>query len=90
MTLFLEEVEEVVQRLGAPTTLEQTARDLHFMKGSALNLGFAEVASYCQMQECRIARQEEADTSAIAALFQASRTAFLHRLGQETGQAVSG
>lgn len=51
VTLFLEEVEEIVSRLSThpdPTRYEQ---DLHFLKGCALNLGFRQMAILCQAGE---------------------------------------
>lgn len=54
--LFLEEVEEVICRLqerADPGTLEE---DFHFLKGSALNLGFRDFGGHCQAGE-RAARE---------------------------------
>ena len=51
VALFLEEVDEVVARLAAnpdPATYEA---DLHFLKGSALNLGFSDLAALCEAGE---------------------------------------
>ena len=45
LELFLEEVEETLGHLGdAGRSIEH---DLHFLKGSALNLGFTETARLC-------------------------------------------
>jgi HPt (histidine-containing phosphotransfer) domain-containing protein len=49
--LFLDEVDEVMARLRVapdPTTLEE---DLHFLKGSALGLGFRSFSKLCQIGE---------------------------------------
>lgn len=49
--LFLEEVEEVILRLERspePSTFEA---DFHFLKGSALNLGFSAFSELCQAYE---------------------------------------
>lgn len=43
VTLFLEECDTVIARSVAGVTAE----DLHFLKGAALNLGFAELAAAC-------------------------------------------
>ena len=49
--LFLEEVEEVVERLkGTPDPASYEA-DFHFLKGSALNLGFQAFATICADNE---------------------------------------
>ncbi len=53
--LFLEEVEEVIARLRSgehPGCLEQ---DMHFLKGSALNLGFDHLGSLCSDAEKKAA-----------------------------------
>ncbi|MGR3761243.1 Hpt domain-containing protein [Roseobacteraceae bacterium NS-SX3] len=76
--LFLEEVEDVIGRLGRDgrTELEQ---DLHFLKGSALNLGFEEFSALCMEGE-RLSAQGEAasvDIDAIVARFETSKAAFL-------------
>ena len=42
--LFIEEVEDVLATLGQNDDLP---KDLHFLKGSALNLGFTEMARLC-------------------------------------------
>ena len=46
--MFFEEVEEVLATLGNTDTL---ARDLHYLKGSALNLGFTQLATLCREGE---------------------------------------
>ncbi len=48
--LFLEEADEVIARLSAMPE-EETGAALHFLKGMALNLGFADVARLCQQGE---------------------------------------
>ena len=49
LELFMDEVEEIVMRLSRDDPA-RLARDLHFLKGSAWNLGFAEFGAQCQ--EC--------------------------------------
>ena len=44
--LFLEEVEEVIEKLGT-NDRSQLEQDLHFLKGSALNLGFETFSNLC-------------------------------------------
>jgi HPt (histidine-containing phosphotransfer) domain-containing protein len=46
--LFLEETDEVISRLLSGTKAANVGNDLHFLKGSALNLGFSELAALCQ------------------------------------------
>lgn len=53
--MFLEEVDEVIERLKAspePSTLEG---ELHSLKGSALNLGFSTLSKLCQDGESQAA-----------------------------------
>lgn len=83
--LFLEEVEEVITRLHTDdrTQLEQ---DLHFLKGSALNLGFEAFSTLCLEGE-RISAEGNAagvNLPHILASFAASKETFLAKLPQET------
>ena len=83
VTLFLEEVAEVVDRLRSrpdPSTFEE---DLHFLKGSALNLGFAEFGALCQQGETLAAdgRATEVDLAPLLRCFDASRAQVLGGLG---------
>jgi len=79
--IFLEEVEEVIGKLQSDDrgTLEQ---DLHFLKGSALNLGFQSFSSKCQDGESLSARGEASavDLKEILALYENSKTSFLGEL----------
>lgn len=76
VTLFLEEVEEVLDRLPNPASAKQRESDLHFLKGSALNLGFTDLAAACQRDEARAARGETVDPDPIIRLYSASKRAF--------------
>src|SRR5690606_20529143 len=49
LELFLDEVEGVVMRLGQ--RLAKLEDDLHFLKGSAWNLGFRSFGAMCQTGE---------------------------------------
>lgn len=49
--IFLEEVEEGLTLLKACKTVEGRRKSLHFLKGSALNLGFQSFSSLCQTEE---------------------------------------
>ncbi|EPX77466.1 Hpt domain-containing protein [Litoreibacter arenae] len=71
--LFLEEVEEKLAALGdAPP-----ADDLHFLKGSAANLGFEGFRAMCERMEQMPAAPPVAE---LHALYQQSKTAFLEGL----------
>lgn len=53
--MFLEEVAEVIQRLKTNPVPAQYEEDLHFLKGSALNLGFRALSTLCQAGERKAA-----------------------------------
>ena len=65
--LFLDEVEEVIERLRTDTNRDQLEQDLHFLKGSALNLGFSTFSDLCQDGE-RLAAQGKPDSVDLAAI----------------------
>jgi len=77
--LFLEEVEEVIERLRAnpdPSTYEA---DLHFLKGSALNLGFRAFGDICGEGE-KFARENnpaDFDLQAVVSTYELSMAEFL-------------
>ena len=79
--LFLEEVEEVLGRLRAsvsPTSLEE---DFHFLKGSAVNVGFTGLGELCQAGERAAAMgiSTARDIAAVSAAYEASLAAFMDR-----------
>lgn len=85
--LFLDEVEAVVLMLGTrPDKLEE---DLHFLKGSALNLGFRDFGWHCQQGEKRAAAGEGAqvDLPDIRASYDRSKVEFLGHIGEVTAAA---
>lgn len=51
VALFLEEANDVVGKLPGFTDAKSLESGLHFLKGSALNLGFSELARLCQEGE---------------------------------------
>lgn len=80
--LFLEEVEEVIAKLRSVPDPSQLEEDLHFLKGSALSLGFATFSDLCQEGE-RVSADGHADrvnVTAIIAEFERSKTGFLAEL----------
>ncbi len=79
VALFLEEVEEVMLRLRCDTGRSRLDRDLHFLKGSALSLGFQSFSRLCQEGE-RIAAcgcPEAVDILEIVDDYERSKAAFL-------------
>lgn len=53
--MFLEEADEVIGRIAKTVGAVALEADLHFLKGAALNLGFAQFAGLCQDGERRAA-----------------------------------
>lgn len=51
VSLFLEESAAVVDRLGTQAPGGLSPEDLHFLKGSALTLGFDDLADLCRRAE---------------------------------------
>lgn len=76
--LFLDEADEAVVRLDAALDAPTLESVLHFLKGSALNLGFRTLATLCQDGE-RLAGGGSAavDRSEIKDAYHASKAAFL-------------
>lgn len=66
--MFICEVEEVIDRLRQSPDPGQFEADLHFLKSSALNLGFSELAVKCQDGE-RLAASGGADEVALMPIF---------------------
>lgn len=80
VALFLEESDEVAARLAQGPTLRA---DLHFLKGSALNLGFSTFAQRCsQGEEALRDAHGSVDPAPLIALYHDSRRAFLQALEQ--------
>jgi histidine phosphotransfer protein HptB len=84
VALFLDEVDAVVDRFRAGLAPDRVERDLHFLKGGALNLGFASLGDLCQAGERLAAegRPEAVDLGAVIRLYDESRRAFLAGLGR--------
>ena len=76
--MFLAEVEEVMVKLIAAPDLSTMEDDLHFLKGSALSLGFAHFSNLCQIGETAAANGQasEIDMDKIYESYAASKTEF--------------
>jgi len=85
--LFLEEADEVAARLSRPAVGVRREADCHFLKGSALNLGFDALASLCHVGEQAAAQGMAVDTKAIVAAYRDSRAAFIAGLAAAGGRA---
>ncbi|SMH44839.1 Hpt domain-containing protein [Maritimibacter sp. HL-12] len=77
--MFMNEVEEVIGRLQNEPNPADYEADLHFLKSSALNLGFARLASLCQEGEHRSASGDagRVELAPIFACYAASKAAFI-------------
>jgi HPt (histidine-containing phosphotransfer) domain-containing protein len=76
--IFLEEVAEAITRLQHDVDRHEIEQNLHFLKGSALSLGFDQFSKLCQTGErCAAAgRGDEVDVPRIIAAFDQSKKAF--------------
>lgn len=74
--MFCEEVEETLDRLCAHPS-PSLAEDLHFLKGSALNIGMTELGALCKGAETALRSDPDArpDLGAITAAFRKARQA---------------
>jgi len=74
LDMFFDEVAEVLVGLGNGGS-EATKRDLHFLKGSAMNIGLAEVSALCLNFELALIADPDGavDLNAIRRTFQASK-----------------
>ena len=89
--IFLEEVDEVIERLRQSPDSSKLEDEIHFLKGSALNLGFESFSKICQTGERNAANQNTSaiDMSAVISVYEQSKTQFFAREGTciETRQA---
>lgn len=77
--IFIDEVEGVIEKLRNVPDLNTLGDDLHFLKGSALNLGFSDFSEQCQLGETNSAagHADQVDISAIIAAYDSSKTKFI-------------
>jgi HPt (histidine-containing phosphotransfer) domain-containing protein len=82
VALFLEEVDEVIKRLKCSEDRSKLGADLHFLKGSSLNLGFASLSNLCQLGEIAITAGTEGtvNLSQILGSYKMSRAEFIENL----------
>jgi len=77
VAMFLEEADEVIARLTTRRGAQALESDLHFLKGSALNLGFEQLAALCQEGERRAAAgSTDIDLDAVRGSYSVSRQVF--------------
>ena len=79
--LFLEEVDAIIELLRDGQGLSDLEAHLHFLKGSALNLDFAQFADLCQAGETAAAqgRSDSVDLGAIITVYDSARAVFLEQ-----------
>jgi histidine phosphotransfer protein HptB len=87
--MFLDEAEGAVSALVAGLPASEVEGQLHFLKGSALNLGLSALADICQDGERKAAAGQGAlvDVAQVAAIYHASRENLLGGLSLEAGAA---
>ena len=83
--LFLAEVDEATARLAAGPDLTRLKDDLHFIKGSAYNLGFARLGALCADGEQQATAGDAAgvDVAAILDCYATSRQDFVEGLDRD-------
>jgi HPt (histidine-containing phosphotransfer) domain-containing protein len=81
VVVFLEEVELELSSL-AQKPVEGLGASMHFLKGSALNLGFEEFAEKCSLAEKLAAENSAAqiDLVALQSCYDASKDVFLQKI----------
>lgn len=84
VTLFLSEVDEAVEALQSlpKDSAPEVAAALHFLKGSAFNLGFQEFGDYCAAGETQAhgGDTESVSFQAVERLYLDSKSLFLDEL----------
>jgi HPt (histidine-containing phosphotransfer) domain-containing protein len=80
--MFLEEAEAAVQTLVSGPAPDEVEGQLHFLKGSALNLGLCDLAAICQSGEQKAAAgfADAVDIATVASIYRVSREALLDGL----------
>ena len=83
--MFLDEVAEAIDNLEAATERSNMEADLHFIKGSALNIGFASLATIAGEWEAKI--RDQIATKAPIDEIRASHASCIEEFSnQKTGQ----
>ena len=82
--MFFDETDEVVANLERTVDLATVECRLHFLKGSALNLGLSDLATLCQNGEKSAAqgRAEQVNLRDVTASYHLSKSELLTALGR--------
>lgn len=85
--LFISEVEETIDRLKTAPEVARLEEDLHFLKGSALNLGFDDFSGLCEKGEKMSAdgNADAVDLSLVLTCYETSKQSFLKDLPNAFG-----
>jgi HPt (histidine-containing phosphotransfer) domain-containing protein len=77
--MFLDEADQAARALAAGPAPDEVEAQLHFLKGSALNLGLSDLAAICQDGERKAAAGYGAlvDLAQVTRVYQASRAHLL-------------
>lgn len=75
--IFLDEVEEELAKLSDGMSTETLQATLHFLKGSALNLGFSDLSETCQRGEIAVRDNTTVALEPLRDCYAASKSAFL-------------
>ncbi|MEW2918671.1 Hpt domain-containing protein [Ruegeria sp. ANG10] len=77
--IFLDEVQETIDRLHQDTARLELEQNMHFLKGSALSLGFDRFSKLCQDAERNAAagKAGDVDLPAILTVYDTSKAEFL-------------
>lgn len=80
--IFLEEVEETIAIISGEVPQDKIEGHLHFLKGSALNLGFEEFSTLCQAGETAANKGafDIIDLPAVVTSYEGSKAEFLNAL----------
>lgn len=82
VTVFLEEVDEVIDRISASGAFTAAPDDMHFLKGSATTLGFSEMAELCRKGEVKM-KDGNAPIAPVIDAYMRERSEFLEQSGIE-------
>ncbi len=83
--LFTEEAEGVIAGLDDNAPIETLRADMHFLAGSALNLGFRGLAEFCHRAQRQAERGRRPDIPALCNLYRQSKRVFAARLESTAG-----
>jgi len=83
--LFIDEVQQVIDRLKNGADPNQLEEDLHFLKGSALSLGFSAFSDLCQTGEsmAKNGQGSEVDLGEVFKTYEESKSAFENQLADQ-------